>query len=219
MPIYYDGGATLSKVYFHDGSSPSQIGKIYANDGEENHLIYTATQPETPIILNGEDQVSAITGGWTLQNNGGYEYEQGWSDGSSSSGRPAGWYMCYSGNNANGQGWMCTNNPFRVSGYSTLKLTAYYAKGYGGATPGDGYIYIALTTSKSYSGGVPGSSTMNGANIKKSKVHATSASNGTVTVTLDISSIDGGPYYVQVGRWNKTASCVYRTGFLSVEFA
>ena len=216
MSVHKENSAELNKHYLAKGTTFDQINMIYSYNGASYDLAYIAQTPDPPLILNGIDQVSAVTGGWTIQNNGGEVYEQGWRE-ESLTGGPAGWYMSYNGNNVKGQAWMTTKNKIEISGCTALKLTSFYQKGYGDATPGSGYIYVALTTGAGYAGGSPGSSSMKGSNIFKSKVVMTEEKSGTITVTLDVSGVEGA-YYVQVGRWNKTSACVFTTAFLTVTF-
>ena len=216
MSVHKENSAELNKHYLAKGTTFDQINMIYSYNGASYNLAYIAQTPDPPLILNGIDQVSAVTGGWTIQNNGGEVYEQGWRE-ESLTGGPAGWYMSYNGNNAKGQAWMTTKNKIEISGCTALKLTSFYQKGYGDATPGSGYIYVALTTGTAYAGGSPGSSSMKGSNIYKSKVVMTEEKSGTITVTLDVSGVEGA-YYVQVGRWNKTSACVFTTAFHTVTF-
>ena len=217
MSVHKENSAELNKHYLAKGTTFDQINMIYSYNGASYDLAYIAQTPDPPLILNGIDQVSAVTGGWTYANNGGHEYlPWGWSE-SGIEGSPAGCCMSFSGNNAKGQGWLTTNNKIEISGCTALKLTSFYQKGYGDATPGSGYIYVALTTGAGYAGGSPGSSSMKGSNIYKSKVVMTEEKSGTITVTLDVSGVEGA-YYVQVGRWNKTSACVFTTAFLTVTF-
>lgn len=215
MPIY-DRDATdimyeIKEVRDYDTTTNYIIKEVRDYDATNtSYIIYTSQSPDSPTLLNLSDQATEITGGWTMANNGGSAYQWQYKDNG-----PAGWYMSFSGNNANGQGWMTTNQPVEISGYATLTLTSWYQKGYGDAAAGSGYIYIALTTNTDYAGGAAGSATMKGSNVVKSAVVLTSASSGTATVVLDVSGVDGS-YYVQIGRWNKTSACVFTSALQTV---
>lgn len=226
MAIYDNNGTTsyeIGKLYDNDGTTSYQIGNAYDNDGTNSYLIYTANAPETATILNYSDQVSGITGGWKFGNKGGYAYHQGWVSGDNA------WVMRYSDNNWSGAGWMETNSKIYISGYSKLRLKLRTERGYGDATKGNGYVYIALKNNASsggenasyYCGGTPDHPWGNGwdsDNTNPVKYYQRwFGDNGETTIDLDISGVDG-LYYVQIGRYNQTAYATFTTFFYTLTF-
>jgi hypothetical protein len=225
MSIWQGDGTTnyeVGKVYEGDGTTNYQIGKVYEGDGTTNNLIYTAAEPDTPMILNYSDEVTAVTGGWKLGNKGGYAYTQGWSSDDNA------WVMRYSGNNWSGAGFMQTINKFNISGYSTLRLSLKTVRGYGDATKGSGYVYIAIVPNASgsgnnasgYCGGKPDNKTANAYdnnNPAVAYIQSWYGDNSGTTLDLDVSAINGS-YYIQIGRYNETGYATFTSHFYSLTF-
>lgn len=225
MPMYDWNGTTgseLGKVYDWDGTTSHQLGKGYDYDGTTNNLIYTAAEPDIPMILNYSDQVTAVTGGWNLGNKGGYAYTQGWSSGDNA------WVMRYSGNNWSGAGFMQTIKKFNISGYSKLHLEYDSKQGYGNATKSNGWVYIALVPNASgsgdnasgYCGGKPDNRKANAWDSSNPVVAYNQRESGDISnwsIDLDVSNIDG-EYYVQIGRYNSDGYGTFSTFFKTLTF-
>lgn len=218
LQLFDCDGATIYPIkYIWDNNVTTsyQIKNIWDNDGTTSRLIYTLQSPDSPTLLNYDNQVTSITGGWETNNIGGYAYFQGYNTGNpSGTGWPAGWYFSFSGNNKAGQGWMYTKNKVNLSGWNKIILNFSYAQGYGAATMGTGVVYVALTNDKQYVGGTVGNDGQTNNPVRYLSVY-NSASSNTTSITLDISGIDGA-YYINIGRYNSTGYATFTTMFHSV---
>lgn len=217
MPIYDRDAVNtmyeIKEVRDWDATNTSHIIKEVRDYDATNtsHIIYTSEAP----LLNFSDEVTASTGGWAISSEGSGTYLKGYiADGKVAiyPEWPGGWYFAFDGSNYYGRGWMTTKNKIAFSGNSKLKLTFFYHRGYGDATKGSGFVYIALVTDNTYAGGNVTSNIMQGGNVYKSKVLQCSEDEATTTLELDVSGVTGS-YYVQIGRWNKTAYCVFTNAF------
>lgn len=222
MPIYDNDGTAnreIGKLYDYNGSANTQIGKVYDNNGTTNSLIYNYQSPTTQVIFNGTNQVSAITGGWSMPityyryfseiiNNGqGVEYKLGTQTGIA---------MSYSGNNPTGRGVAQTNSKIAISGWTYLNLDYYWQGGFGAAAEGPGYIYIGLSSTKLTDW------SDNNRNWEPTWVKVNSVwrnnSSGTGTLSCNISDIDGS-YYVAGYRKNGDGSKTFTTVFKKIYFS
>lgn len=195
-------------------------GTLYHNGIAVQNFI--SLSPVPALILNLNDQVTSVTGGWNIGNIGGYAYRQGYNNNDKA------WVMSYSGNSWAGAGWMQTVNKIKISGYKKLRLTGWSHRGYGDADKGDGYVYIALVTQPSgsgenasgYCGGDPDHilpTISYSATQTAVKVTQGYYSNNDIVLDLDVSDIDG-EYYIQIGRYNQSGYDTFTSFFKWVEF-
>lgn len=220
MPIYDFNGTTkqeIGKLFDYDGTATHQIGKVYDNNGSANSLVYSGNSPSPALILNGDDEVTAVTGGWTLAKEGGHEYLFGYVSDTGA------WEMAFSANNWIGAGWMVTKNAIDVSGYSKLRLNVKTVRGYGDASKTNGMVYVALATTSEYIGGYPdnnnkmGERKGNASAVVKYALQNYGDSGDYFNLDCDVSGIEGS-YYVHIGRWDAQASRTFHSYFKSVTF-
>lgn len=217
MPIKdYDATTSydIKEVRDYDATTYYKIKEVCDYDATTNYLIYNAQSPETPTLLNDSDQVTSITGGWTIHDIEEHAYMNGYL--SSGVDGVSGWGMSYNGQNKLGQGWMVTKNKVNISGWNYLRLNFYFKRGYGDATAGAGNVYIALTNTRDYVGGSKDDDSHDSSKAPYYKFSTHTNSSGYTSIPLDVSAVDG-EYYIQVGRYNESSYQPFSTMFQKVE--